>query len=639
MTSCKQAKLSDARDQYIRGDYHSASETYRKLYSESRDKNAAFRGIIAFEMAEVYGKLNRTTRAVSAYKNAIQFNYPDSLIYLRYAQMLHKEGEYNQAIEAYNQFLNLFPDNQLAKNGIKGANMSLSWLEENTEKFNVKYADLFNSNQGEFSPTLVNNDNVLYFNSSRNDARGDTKSPITGVKYNDLFFSEKNVFGEWQKPKRISSGINTDYDEGTPSVTSNGRFMFYTYSFHDYYEPTATKIYVSRRINGIWSNGRELELAPNDSISIFAHPAISPSGQYLYFVSDMPGGYGGKDIWRAKVTNDFKPLYIENAGPTINTPGDEMFPYLKNDSILYFSSDGHPGMGGLDIFIAKKTNNSDKWSVQNINPPINSSYDDFGITFERNSQKGFFSSNRNDSRGYDHIYSFEIPENSISVEGIVVDNEDEFISGATVLVVGSDGLKQSLVTNKEGEYSFKGNAGNNYLLRTTIKGFLNQQHSLKIEPNISDTLYYVDFEMIPYYKPVVLENVFYDFDSALLREESKEELDGLVNILNEHPNIIIELKAHTDRWGNEDYNYNLSLKRAYSVKEYLLNRGINKERIIAEAVGKSEPKIVTASIAKKYDFFNEGDELTEQLIKRLTTEQQDIADQVNRRTEFRIIEF
>ena len=639
MTSCKQAKLSDARDQYIRGDYHSASETYRKLYSESRDKNAAFRGIIAFEMAEVYGKLNRTTRAVSAYKNAIQFNYPDSLIYLRYAQMLHKEGEYNQAIEAYNQFLNLFPDNQLAKNGIKGANMSLSWLEENTEKFNVKYADLFNSNQGEFSPTLVNNDNVLYFNSSRNDARGDTKSPITGVKYNDLFFSEKNVFGEWQKPKRISSGINTDYDEGTPSVTSNGRFMFYTYSFHDYYEPTATKIYVSRRINGIWSNGSELELAPNDSISIFAHPAISPSGQYLYFVSDMPGGYGGKDIWRAKVTNDFKPLYIENAGPTINTPGDEMFPYLKNDSILYFSSDGHPGMGGLDIFIAKKTNNSDKWSVQNINPPINSSYDDFGITFERNSQKGFFSSNRNDSRGYDHIYSFEIPENSISVEGIVVDNEDEFISGATVLVVGSDGLKQSLVTNKEGEYSFKGNAGNNYLLMATIKGFLNQQHSLKIEPNISDTLYYVDFEMIPYYKPVVLENVFYDFDSALLREESKEELDGLVNILNEHPNIIIELKAHTDRWGNEDYNYNLSLKRAYSVKEYLLNRGINKERIIAEAVGKSEPKIVTASIAKKYDFFNEGDELTEQLIKRLTTEQQDIADQVNRRTEFRIIEF
>ena len=223
--------------------------------------------------------------------------------------------------------------------------------------------------------------------------------------------------------------------------------------------------------------------------------------------------------------------------------------------------------------------------------------------------------------------------------GIVVDNEDEFISGATVLVVGSDGLKQSLVTNKEGEYSFKGNAGNNYLLRTTIKGFLNQQHSLKIEPNISDTLYYVDFEMIPYYKPVVLENVFYDFDSALLREESKEELEGLVNILNEHPNIIIELKAHTDRWGNEDYNYNLSLKRAYSVKEYLLNRGINKERIIVEAVGKSEPKIVTASIAKKYDFLNEGDELTEQLIKRLTTEQKDIADQVNRRTEFRIIEF
>lgn len=638
IVSCKQANLTDAREKYIRGDYYSASEVYRKLYTESRNKDNSIRGVIAFEMAEVYRNLNRSSNALSAYNNAIRFEYPDSLIYLRYAQMLHKEGEYNQAIEAYNNFLSLSPDNQLAKNGLKGASLSLLWQKENTNGFNITYAELFNSNRGEFSPTLAQNDNVLYFNSSKNDALGDN-SPVTGVKYNDMFFAEKNVLGEWQRPKRLSSNINTEFNESTPSITQNGRHMFYTYSYSDANQPTVTKIYVSRRINGVWSKGNELILAPNDSIPFYAHPSISPSGKYLYFISDIPGGYGGKDIWRAEITSELEVMNIENLGATINTSGDEMFPYIRNDSTLYFSSNGHPGMGGLDIFIARKTSNSDNWNVQNMKPPINSSYDDFGITFERNLEKGFFSSNRNDIRGYAHIYSFELPDNSIYIEGIVVDHEDAYISGATVLVVGSDGLRQSFITDKDGEYRFKANAGNDYLLMATTEGFLNQKHSIKVEYNISDTLYYVDFEMIPFNKPVVLENIFYDFDSALLKEESKEELDGLIEILNDYPNIIIELKSHTDRWGNEDYNYNLSLKRASSVKEYLLDQGIAKERIIALAVGKSEPKRISASIAAKYHFFNEDDVLTDEIINMFSEEQQDLADQLNRRTEFRIIDF
>ena len=638
IVSCKQANLTDARAKYIRGDYYSASEVYRKLYTESRNKDNSIRGVIAFEMAEVYRNLNRSSNALSAYNNAIRFEYPDSLIYLRYAQMLHKEGEYNQAIEAYNNFLSLSPDNQLAKNGLKGASLSLLWQKENTNGFNITYAELFNSNRGEFSPTLAQNDNVLYFNSSKNDALGDN-SPVTGVKYNDMFFAEKNVLGEWQRPKRLLSDINTEFDESTPSITQNGRHMFYTYSYSDANQPTVTKIYVSRRINGVWSKGNELILAPNDSIPFYAHPSISPSGKYLYFISDIPGGYGGKDIWRAEITSELEVMNIENLGATINTSGDEMFPYIRNDSTLYFSSNGHPGMGGLDIFIARKTSNSDNWNVQNMKPPINSSYDDFGITFERNLEKGFFSSNRNDIRGYAHIYSFELPDNSIYIEGIVVDHEDAYISGATVLVVGSDGLRQSFITDKDGEYRFKANAGNDYLLMATIEGFINQKHSIKVENNISDTLYYVDFEMIPFNKPVVLENIFYDFDSALLKEESKEELDGLIEILNDYPNIIIELKSHTDRWGNEDYNYNLSLKRASSVKEYLLDQGIAKERIIALAVGKSEPKRISASIAAKYHFFNEDDVLTDEIINMFSEEQQDLADQLNRRTEFRIIDF
>lgn len=639
MVSCKQAKLNDARDQYIRGDYYSASQTYKKLYTQSRNKDNALKGIIAFEMAEVYRKLNRSSHAVNAYKNAIRYEYPDSLIYLRYAQMLHKQGEYNQAIVAYTEFLNLSLDYQIAKNGLEGASLSLLWQEENTKGINIAYSELFNSNRGEFSPVLAQNDNVIYFNSSRNDAIGDTNSPITGVKYNDIYIAEKNAIGEWQKPKRLSSEINTEFDEGTATITSNGKYMFYTYSSPSASNPTVTKIYVSRRINGTWSIGRELKLAENDNTSLFALPSVSPSGEYLYFVSDMLGGYGSKDIWRAKLANEIEPLFIENLGPEINTPGDEVFPYLRNDTTLYFSSDGHPGMGGLDIFVARKQNNSEQWNIENIKSPINSSYDDFGITFKKNSEKGFFSSNRNDTRGYDHIYSFEIPNNIITVEGIVVDHEDEFIYGATVLVVGSDGLQQSFKTNKEGEYRFVANAGNNYLLMAITEGFLNQEHSLKVGPNVSDTLYYVDFEMIPYNKPVVLENIFYDFDSALLKEESKDELDGLIDILNEHPGVVIELKAHTDRWGSEDYNYSLSLSRARSVKDYLINHGINTERVIAVAVGKNEPKIITSSIATKYNFLNEGDVLNEEIVKTFSIEHQEIADQLNRRTEFKIIDF
>ena len=639
MLSCNQAKLSDARDQYVRGDYYSASQIYRKLYTESRDKDNAIRGVIAFEMAEVYRKLNRSPLALNAYKNAIRYEYPDSTVYLRYAQMLHKEGEYDQAIEFYSKFLSLSPDNRLAQNGMEGASLSLLWQDENRKEIEITYSELFNSNRGEFSPILAHDDKALYFNSSRNDAVGDTNSPITGVKYNDIYIADKNAIGEWQKPKRLSSEINTEFDEGTPSITKNGKLMFYTHSSPGPSKPSVSKIYVSRRINGTWSIGSELELAQNDSISLFAHPSISSTGEYLYFVSDMLGGYGGKDIWRAKLTNDIEPMFIENLGPVINTPADEMFPYLRNDTTLYFSSDGHPGMGGLDIFVARKQNNSDQWNVQNIKPPINSSYDDFGITFKKNADEGFFSSNRNDTRGYDHIYYFKIPDNSIVVEGIVVDHEDEYFYGATVLVAGSDGLQQSLKTNKKGEYSFVANAGSNYLLMAITEGFLNQEQSLKIGHNVSDTLYYVDFEMIPYNKPIVLENIFYDFDSALLKDESKDELDGLIDILNEHPSVVIELKAHTDRWGSEDYNYSLSLNRAQSVKDYLTNHGINKERIIAIAVGKNESKRITSSIASKYNFLNEGDVLTEERIKMFSIEHQEIADQLNRRTEFKVIDF
>lgn len=637
--SCNQVKLSDARDEYVRGDYYAASETYRKLFRETTNKENAYRGVIAYEMAEVNRKINRTSRALSGYRNAIRHGYPDTLMYLRYAQMLHREGEYRQAIDAYREFLKFKPNNSLAINGKTGAEMSLFWQDNSTGRFIIKPVELFNSNQSEFSPMLAQNDNVLYFTSSRKDATGEVVSPISGMKYNDLFTVEKNAAGEWQKPVILSSDINTEFDEGTPSITSNGRYMFYTYCSANYNKPASPKIYYSRRVNGKWTAGREFVIETDDSLSVFAHPAVSPSGEYLYFVSDMPGGYGGKDIWRAELTLNFDVVAIENAGPVINSAGDEMFPYVRNDSTIYFSSDGHPGMGGFDIFEAKLLSDNKEWRIMNMESPINSSYDDFGITFEKLADRGFFSSNRDDIRGYDHIYSFDSLLNSINVEGIVVDSDDEFIANANVSVVGNDGSQYNFKTSKNGEYNFKANSGIEYLIMASAEGFLNQSKSFEIGSEVIDTLYYIDFEMIPYNKPVVLENIFYDFDSSSLREESKKDLNGLIELLEEHPEIRIELMSHTDRNGSEGYNIGLSLQRAESVANYLFNNGIDKGRVDAIGLGKSEPKRITESLAKRYSFINEDDVLTESFINELSSEQQEIADQLNRRTEFKVIGF
>ncbi len=637
--SCNQVKLSDARDEYVRGDYYAASETYRKLFRETTNKENAYRGVIAYEMAEVNRKINRTSRALSGYRNAIRHGYPDTLMYLRYAQMLHREGEYRQAIDAYREFLKFKPNNSLAINGKTGAEMSLFWQDNSTGRFIIKPVELFNSNQSEFSPMLAQNDNVLYFTSSRKDATGEVVSPISGMKYNDLFTVEKNAAGEWQKPVILSSDINTEFDEGTPSITSNGRYMFYTYCSANYNKPASPKIYYSRRVNGKWTAGREFVIETDDSLSVFAHPAVSPSGEYLYFVSDMPGGYGGKDIWRAELTLNFDVVAIENAGPVINSAGDEMFPYVRNDSTIYFSSDGHPGMGGFDIFEAKLLSDNKEWRIMNMESPINSSYDDFGITFEKLADRGFFSSNRDDIRGYDHIYSFDSLLNSINVEGIVVDSDDEFIANATLSVVGNDGSQYKFKTSKNGEYNFKANSGIEYLVMASAEGFLNQSKSFEIGSEVIDTLYYIDFEMIPYNKPVVLENIFYDFDSSSLREESKKDLNGLIELLEEHPEIRIELMSHTDRNGSEGYNIGLSLQRAESVANYLFNNGIDKGRVDAIGLGKSEPKRITESLAKRYSFINEDDVLTESFINELSSEQQEIADQLNRRTEFKVIGF
>lgn len=637
--SCKSAKLSDAEEKQRIGEYFEAAAIYRKVYTKTSPQKRDLRGYIAYRMAECNRLINNTPRATSTYMNALRYDYPDSIVSLRLGQMYQKSGKYMDAIRHYNDFLLLNPESQLALNGIKGSELAPQW-KQNPNRYIVKRMEKFNSRRGEFCPMLYGEKyDQLYFTSSRtpkgaNKDKDETISAITGQRNNDFFLVKQDEQGNWLAPVELEDEVNTEFDEGTPSFSKDGNTMYYTYCAQDPEGPRTSEIYVSTRSSAKWGKGTRASIV-KDSVTALGHPAVSPDGKYLYYVSDAVGGFGGKDIFRSRlVGNDFGPM--ENLGPDINTPGDEMFPYVRDSVTLYFASNGHPGMGGLDLFKATQ-DSTGKWHVENLKAPINSMGDDFGITFEGDKEKGFFSSNRNDARGYDHLYSFELPVITIFIEGIVSDVDENPIEDATVRIVGKDGLNEKVLAKKDGTYRVELERDIRYVMMASARGYLNQNFELKTGPEEKNETYIVDFYLSPISKPVVIENIFYDFDKATLRPESQKALDEMIKMLNDNPNVTIELGAHTDRKGSDQYNERLAQRRAQSVVDYLIAGGIEKERLEAKGYGESVPKVINKKMAKNYDFLNEGDVLTEEFILTLTPEQQEIADQINRRTEFKVL--
>lgn len=632
--SCKSAKLSDAEEKQRIGEYFEAAAIYRKVYTKTPPKKRDLRGYIAYRMAECNRLINNTGKATSAYMNAIRYDYPDSTVYLRMAQMQHKTGRYADAIKNYDIYMENDPGNLLAINGIQGCELAPGWRKSPT-RYEVRRMDKFNSRRGEFSPMLAGDKyDQLYFASSRSKDKDAKVSAITGQNNNNLFLVKQDEKGAWLAPVELEDEVNTEFDEGTPSFSPDGNTMYYTYCAQDPEGPRTAEIYISTRSSAKWGKGTRATIV-KDSVTALGHPSISPDGKYLYFVSDAVGGFGGKDIFRARVAgNDFGPM--ENLGEDINTPGDELFPYVRDSVTLYFASNGHPGMGGLDIFKATQ-DSTGKWNVENLGAPINSMGDDFGITFAGKEERGFFSSNRNDARGYDHIYSFELPIITVFIEGIVNDVDEYPIEDATVRIVGKDGLNVKVPVKKDGTYRVELERDIRYVMMASARGYLNQNYELHTGPEEKNETYIVDFFLSPISKPVVIENIFYDFDKATLRPDSKKALDEMIKMLNDNPNVTIELGAHTDRKGTDEYNERLAQRRAQSVVDYLIAGGIETARLEAKGYGESVPKTINKKMAKQFDFLNEGDVLTEEFILALPPEQQEIADQINRRTEFKVL--
>lgn len=634
LTSCKAPKLADAEEKQRIGEYFEAAAIYRKVYSKTSPQKRDLRGYIAFRMAECNRLVNNTPRATSAYQNALRYDYPDSIVHLRAGQMAQKTGRYADAIKHYNDYLAYNPNDLLALNGISGSEMAPEW-RKNPTKYTVKRMDKFNSRRSEFSPMLYgDNYDQLYFASSRSKDKEAKTSAITGLNNNNFLLVKQNEKGEWMAPEELPDAVNTEFDEGTPSFSKDGSTMYYTYCAQDPEGNRTAEIYVSSRSSASWGKGTRATIV-KDSVTALAHPAASPDGKYLYYVSDAVGGYGGKDIFRSRlIGSDFGPM--ENLGPEINTAGDELFPYVRDSVTLYFASNGHPGMGGLDIFKATQ-DSTGKWTVENMKAPINSMADDFGITFAGAREQGFFSSNRNDARGSDHLYSFEYPTFKVFIEGIVFDTDEYPIEDATIRIVGKDGLNEKTMAKRDGTYKVELERDISYVMMASARGHLNQFFELKTDPDEKNETYIVDFFLSPISKPVVIENIFYDFDKATLRPESKEALDEIIKMLNDNPNVTIELGAHTDRKGTEQYNEGLAQRRAQSVVDYLINGGIAEDRLEAKGYGESVPKTINKKMAKEFDFLNEEDILTEEFILALPPEQQEQADQINRRTEFKVL--
>lgn len=616
------------------GEYYDAASQYKQAYSKTPPKERDRRGLIAGKMAVCYRKINSTPKAVAAYRNMVRYNKATVDDRLELGRQLLKNGDYKQAAEQFRVVLDSMPDNVLARNGLLSAQQAPAWKKQGS-RYTVKRMDVFNSRRAEYSPMLSGDQfDQLYFSSTRNDATGDELSGITGTKNGDIFVSQKDDKGKWSKPEVVNGGLNTEADEGASCLSPDQREMYLTQCVTDPSYPRYAQIVKSNRSDAAWGKASSVELT-KDTLSCFAHPAVSPDGQWLYFVSDMPGGKGGLDIWRVRITSAGYGG-VENLGEPINTPGNEMFPTFRPNGDLYFSSDGHPGMGGLDIFIAHP-GKTGRYVLEHPGYPLNSQGDDFGMTFEGVKNRGFFSSNRNDGRGWDHIYSFVNPEIVQSVKGWVYEQEGYELPAAQVYMIGSDGTNLKLGVKSDGSFEKELTLGVEYMFLATCKGFLNHKEELKVVPMNDSHEYVLQFPLASITAPVLIDNIFYDFNKATLRPESQTALDELVKLLNENPNVTIELSSHCDYKGSSAYNKLLAQRRAESVVNYLVDKGIARDRLSPVGYGKEKPKTIRKKLTEKLTWLKEGDVLTEEFIKKLDHEKQEICNQLNRRTEFIVL--
>jgi peptidoglycan-associated lipoprotein len=638
----KNADLAFGRKQYSE-----AANLYKKAYKKNR-RDKAERARISYQTGECFRLIGNCKRAEPYYKRVLKTDYPGSHpeVYLNAAETFKTNQNFKDAIACYEDYIKAVPDDPRGPLGLETTNLIQEWIE-NPSRYEITEMKKLNSKNSDFGAIWTStNYNEVIFTSSRNGATGGEKEGITGQDFTDFWSSKQDRKGDWSAPVLADEGenINTDDSDGVGCMNASYSKLYFTRCMADEHRKNGCQIMVASKAGGSFSNARPVEIATIDTLDIVGHPAISGDELILYFSAERAGGFGGKDIWVSTRKSASEPFGRPfNLGENINTAGDEVFPFLRNDTTLYFSSNGHGGMGGLDIFVSTIDTAGNWGQAVNLKYPMNSTGDDFAICFHPTQEKGFMSSNRGNTRGDDNIYYFEEPQIHFTFSGTVKDeNTMQYVSNATVRFVGSDGSVMSTRTNEKGYFNFSESQVNK---NTTYDITIDKDNYFTL--SATETTVGLEFskDFVKEYaiqpipeEPIMLPDILYDLGKWDLKPQFEDSLQGLIETLQVNPTITIELASHTDARASEESNDILSQKRAQSVVDYLIIRGIDPLRLTAKGYGERVPRTIQKDITVKGYTFKAGTQLTEDYINKLpSTEIREAAHQMNRRTEFRIL--
>ncbi len=606
--------------------YFEAIEMYKKAYVKEKGRDV--KAEIIFKIAESYRLSDQTEQAEVWYDKSLIAQYADPIARLRLAQMKMQNGKYDEALVEFQKYVAEKPTDPRGKLGIESAEKAQKW-KDNPENYVVEPVVLINSEFYDYAPTFKDKKNTeLIFTSTREGSMGNSTSEVTGDNFSDLYYSQRDKKGKWSEPVLVEGeGVNTEASEGAAVMNSRRNTMYFTRCKVEKNGFVGCQL-LSAKAQGLKFAAGEVIPIASDS-AIIAHPAITPDDKVIIFASDLEGGQGGKDLWYIKQESRSQWSEPINLGTQINTEGDEMFPYVRDNGDLYFASNGHMGMGGLDIYVAKKKGESQWGDVENLKAPINSNANDFAITFDGDEDKGYFSSSREGGRGKDDIWQFSKPPVLFVLRGLVRDLETgEALVAATVKLVGTDGSTAEKETGADGTFEFADNGSQSYInlntsyaITVSKPGYLNAKGK-ETTVGITDSKIFSHlYELQPITEePIKLPEILYEFNKTTLTEQAKDSLEFLYKTLTDNPNLVIELLANTDSRGSDPYNLKLSQGRAESAVAYLVSRGIERDRMEARGMGETALLISDAEINKM-----------------ATEEEREAAHQLNRRTEFRII--
>ena len=663
-----QSPLRDADYDFKNCKYEKALEEYKKGIKKI-SKNRVEVQRVTFQIAECYRIMGDLKKAEQQYLRLEKKNYQkdNPIILFHLGSIYNLRGEYDQALKYYNNYKKRAPEDTRADVRIEGCKNSKTW-SENPTRYEVENLKKFNTKQDEWAVRWGNPEkqNQLIFTSNREGSTGKGTDQWTGSSFSDIYKSDKPKSkntswpGEWSPITPLDEGetLNSGVNEGEASANKKGTALYLTKCPQDKKQVYGCYIYVSQKKGKSWGEPEKVVLGP-DSFN-YVHPFIMPDELTIYFASNRPGGLGGYDIYKAtRAKKSAKFGNITNLGPNVNTPGQEVFPAMRGENELYFSSDGHPGMGGLDIFVSELKDGKFQ-PAENMMVPINSCWDEIGMLFDETESldpkskspylaKGYFSSNRPGGRGGDDIYYFVLRPLVYSLGGYVKDAVTlQYIDGAEVEIVGSDGTSYKTTTDVKGYYYFdktKILGNTTYTMRVTKPKYW-EENNTATQTTIGlseNTDLKQDFVLDPIpTQPIVLPEILYDLAKWDLKPQYKDSLMYLYNIMVKNPTLVVELRSHTDYRDSDERNEILSQNRAQTCVDFLVNeKGIAPGRIVAKGYGEYSPrkfeKDYTYTYQGKKYFYPKGTVLTEEYILSLPKAEQEAANALNRRTEFIVL--